>query len=77
METCFKTIRTETARDLDLVSDRFEIEPEITAKILKRGITIYEVPVAYHPRRRDEGKKIGFSDGIAAIRALLKWRCCN
>lgn len=77
METCFKTIRTETARDLDLVSDRFEIEPEITAKILKRGITIYEVPVAYHPRRRDEGKKIGFADGIAAIRTLLKWRCCN
>jgi hypothetical protein len=74
METCFKTMRASVARQLDLVSDRFDIEPEITAKLLKLGVDIHEVPVHYNPRGRDEGKKIGFADGIEAIGALLRWR---
>lgn len=74
METCFKVFKKEIIRQLDLKSDKFDIEPEITAKILKKGITIAEVPVKVSPRTYKEGKKIGLADGFIAIWTLLKYR---
>jgi len=72
METCYKVIRTELLRDLHLISSRFEIEPEITCKILKRKEKIVEIPISYTGRRK--GKKIGVKDGIQAIWNLVKWK---
>lgn len=74
METAYKVFRADTVRRLRLTSLRFEIEPEITAKLLRLGERIVEVPIAYRPRSRDEGKKIGWRDGIVAIRTLLACR---
>lgn len=74
METCYKVFRSELFNDLKIKSDRFDIEPEITAKVLKRGWRIKEVPVSYQARRYVSGKKIGFRDGIMAIWTLLKYR---
>jgi hypothetical protein len=59
---------------LELKADRFDIEPEITAKILRRGIRIYEVPISYAGREFDEGKKISWRDGFAALWMLIKCR---
>ena len=72
METCYKVIRTKLLRDLHLISSRFEIEPEITCKILKRKEKIVEIPISYTGRRK--GKKIGVKDGIQAIWNLVKWK---
>ena len=72
METCYKVIETNLFRDLKLVSSRFEIEPEITCKILKRRENIIELPIAYTGRKK--GKKIGVRDGIQAIWNLIKWK---
>lgn len=72
METCYKVIRTALLRDLHLISSRFEIEPEITCKILKRREKIVEIPISYTGRRK--GKKIGVKDGIQAIWNLVKWK---
>lgn len=72
METCYKVIRTELLRNLHLISSRFEIEPEITCKILKKGEKIVEIPISYTGRRK--GKKIGVKDGIQAIWNLVKWK---
>jgi glycosyltransferase involved in cell wall biosynthesis len=74
METCYKMAPTELLRSLDLESDRFTIEPEMTAKFLKRGIRIYEVPISYAGREFDEGKKISWKDGLPAIWTLVKYR---
>lgn len=74
METCYKAIRTDVLRTLDLNSERFEIEPEITAQLLKRGHRIVEVPISYHGRKVDDGKKITWRDGFHAIRCLLHER---
>lgn len=74
METCYKVMRTTTARSLDLQANRFDIEPEITAKLLKRGHRIVERPVRFEPRSRAAGKKIGWKDGVAAIGELVKHR---
>lgn len=74
METCYKMFAREVATGLNLKSDRFEIEPEITAKVLKRGYKIIEVPIEVKPRTKREGKKIGWKDGIKATLALLKYR---
>jgi len=74
METCYKVMRTTTARSLDLQANRFDIEPEITAKLLRRGIGIVERPVRFEPRSRAAGKKIGWKDGVAAIGELVKHR---
>ena len=59
---------------MELHSNRFDIEPEITAKILKRGVRIYEVPISYTGRELDEGKKITWRDGLAALWTLVKYR---
>jgi len=72
METCYKAVDTRLMKDLDLVSSRFEIEPEITCKILRRREPIHEVPISYRGRRA--GKKIGPLDGIQAMWNLLKWK---
>ena len=74
METCYKMIRTDLFKDLNLESERFEIEPEITAKLLKRGYKITEVPISYKGRSYHEGKKITWKDGIATLWALVRFR---
>ena len=74
METCFKAMRIEVLRSMTLRSDRFGIEPELTAKIFKRGYRVYEVPITYDGRGYDEGKKITWKDGIVAVWTLLKYR---
>ena len=73
METCYKAFRSDALRSIPLRSNRFGIEPEITAKIAKRGWTVYEVPISYNGRRYSEGKKIGWKDGVSAIRVILKY----
>ncbi|KPV53685.1 glycosyl transferase [Kouleothrix aurantiaca] len=77
METCYKVMRTEIMRDLALKSNDFRLEPEIAAKVLKRGHRIYEVPVSYLGRTYEEGKKMKPSQGFYAILALLKYRFLN
>lgn len=74
METCYKVVRRELLLSLNLVSNRFEIEPEITTKLLKRGVRIVEVPISYQARASHEGKKIGVKDGLQAIWQLFYWR---
>ena len=77
METCYKVMRTEIMRDLRLESNDFRLEPEIAAKVLKRGERIYEMPVSYLGRTYEEGKKMKPSQGLYAILALLKYRFLN
>jgi glycosyltransferase involved in cell wall biosynthesis len=74
METCYKLIDRALLEEIVLQADRFEIEPEVTAKILKRGVRIYEVPISYTGREVDEGKKITWTDGFSALWTLLKYR---
>jgi glycosyltransferase involved in cell wall biosynthesis len=74
METCYKIMRTDVARSLGLESNRFDIEPEITAKLLLAGQRILERPVSFKPRQRAEGKKIGWRDGFHALRVLTAYR---
>jgi len=74
METCYKMMRASIFRELDLQANRFDIEPEITAKILRRGHRLLEVPIDYVGRGYSEGKKIKWTDGLGAVWALLKWR---
>jgi glycosyltransferase involved in cell wall biosynthesis len=74
METCYKVMRTEVIRSMRLQSDGFGIEPELTAKIFKRGFRVYEVPITYDGRGYDEGKKITWRDGIVALWVLIKYR---
>ncbi len=72
--TGYKAFRANLLRDLDLQSNGFEFCPEVTSKILRRGIRIHEVPISYQPRSFAEGKKINWYDGLRAIWALLKYR---
>ena len=74
METCYKVMRAEVLRSMTLESNGFGIEPELTAKIFKRGFRVYEVPISYDGRGYDEGKKIGWRDGVVAVWTLLKYR---
>jgi glycosyltransferase involved in cell wall biosynthesis len=74
METCYKIMRTDVARALQLECNRFDIEPEITAKLLRAGHRIVERPVRFEPRSRAQGKKIGWGDGLQAISVLLRYR---
>lgn len=76
METCYKLFRADLLRSIPIRSNRFGIEPEITAKIAQRNCVIYEVPIRYHGRGYHEGKKIGWKDGVSAIYTILKyaWR---
>lgn len=74
METCYKLFKTDIIKSIDIKSNRFNFEPEITAKILKKGIRIYEVPISYTGREFSEGKKISWVDGISALWTLIKCR---
>lgn len=74
METCYKLFTRESLQGIELKSDHFDIEPEITAKILKKRIRIYEVPISYTGREMEEGKKITWRDGIPALWTLIKYR---
>ncbi len=74
METCYKLIDRRLLEEMALRANAFDIEPEITAKILKRGIRIYEVPISYAGREFEEGKKITWRDGFAALWTLVKYR---
>ena len=73
METCYKVFRTDVLRRLELCEDRFGIEPEITAKLARLGVRIYEVGIGYSGRTYDEGKKIGWRDGAWALWCILKY----
>jgi glycosyltransferase involved in cell wall biosynthesis len=73
-ETCYKAVRADLLKTLPLRSDRFGIEPEITAKLFKRGARVYEVPITYEGRDYSEGKKITWRDGFPALWALVKYR---
>ena len=74
METCYKAFRADIIKDITIESNRFDFEPEITAKVLKRGVRFMEAPISYNARTNEEGKKIGWRDGVQAIRALIKYR---
>lgn len=74
METGYKLFRKEVIKELKLRSNRFDIEPEITAKLLKSGFKIYEVPIKVIPRTHKQGKKINWRDGIVAVWTLIKYR---
>jgi len=74
METCYKIMRTPVARSLRLDADRFDIEPQITARLLRAGHRIAELPVVFDPRSRAQGKKIGWRDGVRALQVLVAER---
>jgi glycosyltransferase involved in cell wall biosynthesis len=74
METCYKAMRVEVLRSFKLHSNGFGIEPELTAKIFKRGYRVYEVPITYDGRGYDEGKKITWRDGVVALWVLIRYR---
>jgi len=72
--TCYKMLRTDLLRSLDLTCERFEFCPEVTAKLALRGVPIHEVPVSYRPRRKRDGKKIRWRDGVEALWTLARLR---
>ena len=74
METCYKAFRSDILKDISIKSNRFDFEPEITAKILKKNIRFMEIPISYNARKTEEGKKITWKDGIQAIFTLFKYR---
>ncbi len=74
METCYKAFRADIIKKLTIKSDRFDFEPEITAKILKLNVRFAEIPISYNARKNSDGKKIGWKDGIQAIYTLIKYR---
>ena len=73
MEVCYKVFRSEVIKDINIEENRFGFEPEITAKISKKKLRIYEVGVKYFGRTYSEGKKIGWKDGFSALRCILKY----
>ena len=75
METGFKVFKRAVLSQMTLESKRFDMEPEITAKLLKKGHQIYEVPISYFGRRFSEGKKLTWKDGVVAFWTLIKYRC--
>ncbi|MCB9358474.1 glycosyltransferase family 2 protein [Candidatus Woesearchaeota archaeon] len=75
--TCYKVFKTDILKDIKLRCKKFEFCPEVTAKVLKKGIKIYEVPISYYPRSTAEGKKIKWQDGIEAVWTLVKYRFMN
>jgi glycosyltransferase involved in cell wall biosynthesis len=74
METCYKLFDAQVLEGITIKSDRFDFEPEITAKVLRRGHRIYEVPISYAGREISEGKKITWRDGFGALKALIRFR---
>jgi glycosyltransferase involved in cell wall biosynthesis len=74
METCYKAFRSDVLKGIKIRSNRFDFEPEITAKVLKRNCRLKEAPISYHGRHFDQGKKITWVDGLWALKALVKFR---
>lgn len=74
METCYKVFRAEIVKDMKINARGFEFEPEVTAKVLKKKVRIYEVPISYNGREWTEGKKIKWTDGPKALWTLIKYR---
>ena len=74
METCYKAFKREIIQSVDIQEKRFGFEPEITAKVAKMNVRFKEVPISYYPRTNEEGKKIGFSDGVGAIYCIWRYR---
>ena len=74
METCYKMFKKNVIEDIKIEANKFDFEPEITSKILKKGINIYEIPISYRGRSSLQGKKIRFRDGIIAILTLIRYR---
>jgi hypothetical protein len=74
METGYKVFLREVVQDMPLRANRFDFEPEFTAKILKRKVRIFEIPITFNPRDYSEGKKIGLRDAFQAVWTLLKYR---
>ena len=74
METCYKAFRADVIKGISIKSNRFDFEPEITAKVLKRNVRFMEVPISYNARKNEEGKKITWKDGVQAIWTLIKYR---
>lgn len=74
IETCYKVFRADVLRGINIKSNGFSIEPEITAKILKKKLRVYEMPISYYGRTYEEGKKITWKHGFSALWALLKYR---
>jgi glycosyltransferase involved in cell wall biosynthesis len=77
MEVCYKVFRVEVIKKIRLRSNRFEFEPEITAKVAKMRCRVYEVPISYSGRDYDEGKKIGWKDGVTALWTIFKYKFVN
>ena len=77
METCYKLFRREILESITLKQDRFGFEPEVTAKVTKLKCRIYEVPISYYGRTYEEGKKIGFKDGVNALWCILRYNLFN
>ena len=73
METCYKAFKREVIQGIEIEEDRFGFEPEITAKVAGMKYRIYEVGISYHGRTYEEGKKIGWQDGISALRCIIKY----
>jgi hypothetical protein len=73
METCFKVFRREVIQSIEIEEDRFGFEPEVTAKVARAGWRVYELGISYRGRTYDEGKKIGWRDGVRAIWCILKY----
>jgi glycosyltransferase involved in cell wall biosynthesis len=74
METCYKAFRTEVIQAIEIEEDRFGFEPEITAKVARRGLRVYEVGISYSGRTYEDGKKIGWRDGVRALWCILRYR---
>ncbi len=77
METCYKVFKSGIIKKIDIKANHFDFEPEVTARILKQGIKIKEIPISYNPRSIEEGKKINWKDGLQAIWTLLYWKFKN
>jgi glycosyltransferase involved in cell wall biosynthesis len=73
METCYKVFRADVIKRMILVSERFGFEPEVTAKVARMGCRVYEVPISYYGRTYEEGKKIGWRDGVEALGCILRY----
>jgi hypothetical protein len=73
MECCFKLLRLEVLKQIRLCENRFGFEPEVTAKVAKLNVRIYEVAISYHGRTYAEGKKIGWRDGVSALWCIIKY----
>ena len=74
METCYKAFRADVIKNIEINSNRFDFEPEITAKVLKQGVKFRELPISYNARTNDKGKKVNWKDGLQAILALIRYR---